>query len=151
MKLIFFTDSYGIVLALDPIAGQAHESKHLEALLDASGVPHQGPGRWRKRPETLVGDKGFSYPGVRKLLLSRGIRPLIPLRSEQMRHHKGRQPFFDSAMYTSRHIVENCVGWLNECRRIGTRFKKLAVHFLAMIQMACIRRYFRHLGLADST
>ena len=40
-------------------------------------------------------------------------------------------------------MVEQCIGWLKECRRIGTRYEKLAVHYLGMLQLAMIRRYLR--------
>ncbi len=40
-------------------------------------------------------------------------------------------------------VVEQCVGWLKEYRRIGTRFEKLAVNFHAMLQLAITRRYLR--------
>jgi transposase len=33
------------------------------------------------------------------------------------------------------------IGWLKECRRVCTRYEKLAVNFLAMIQLAIIQRY----------
>jgi transposase len=39
--------------------------------------------------------------------------------------------------------VERCVGWLKECRRIGTRFDKLAGRFMAFAPLACIQRYPR--------
>ncbi|MGE0192604.1 MAG: IS5/IS1182 family transposase, partial [Planctomycetota bacterium] len=35
--------------------------------------------------------------------------------------------------------------WLKECRRIGTRFEKLAATFLAMLKLAILGRYFRKL------
>ncbi|MBI1799528.1 MAG: transposase, partial [Candidatus Eisenbacteria bacterium] len=34
-------------------------------------------------------------------------------------------------------------GWLKECRRLCTRFEKLAVNFIAMIHVAFIERYLR--------
>ena len=45
--------------------------------------------------------------------------------------------------YRRRHTIENCIGWLKECRRIATRFEKTAVNFLAMLKLACIERYLR--------
>ena len=56
---------------------------------------------------------------------------------------------FDKAAYRRRHIIENCVGWLKECRRIGTRFEKTAVNFLAMLKLAFLQRYLRILGFSD--
>ena len=55
----------------------------------------------------------------------------------------------DKELYKRRSVIECCIGWLKECRRIGTRFEKLAVHFLAMIKLAIIGRYLRLLDLSD--
>jgi len=51
--------------------------------------------------------------------------------NERARHDPAVR--FDQPTYRQRHIVEQCVGWLTECRRIGTRFGKLAVHFHGML------------------
>ena len=40
-------------------------------------------------------------------------------------------------------MVERCVGWLKEFRRIGARFEKRAVNFHGMLQLVMIRRYLR--------
>ena len=56
---------------------------------------------------------------------------------------------FDKRAYRRRSVIECCIGWLKECRRIGTRFEKLAVSFLAMIKLALIGRYLRILDISD--
>ncbi len=38
-------------------------------------------------------------------------------------------------------IIEPCAGWRSECRRIRTRFDKLAVSCRAMFQRVMIERY----------
>lgn len=45
--------------------------------------------------------------------------------------------------------MERCVGWLKECRRIATRFEKLALNYLAMLKLAMIQRYLQILHLSD--
>ena len=50
---------------------------------------------------------------------------------------------FDADTYRKRCTVEQCIGWLKECRHLGTRFDKLAVNFVAMIHLAFIQRYLR--------
>jgi transposase len=40
-------------------------------------------------------------------------------------------------------VVERCVGWLKESRRLATRYDKLARNFLAMVFVAMIRRLIR--------
>ncbi len=48
-----------------------------------------------------------------------------------------------------RNIVERCVDWLKEFRKTGTRFDKLAVNFLAIVELAMIKRYLRKTGFSD--
>lgn len=95
-----------------------------------------GIGR-RRRPRAVAGDKGYSYRSVRTWLAERGIKAVIPTRSNQ------RQFKLDRRLYRGRNVVERCIGWLKECRRVATRYEKLAVHFLGMIKLAMIQRCFR--------
>jgi transposase len=57
--------------------GERHESLYLGALLIAGAVRRAGRGRPRVRPARVVGDKGYSYPGVRRLLVRRHIQAVI--------------------------------------------------------------------------
>ena len=52
-------------------------------------------------------------------------------------------------MYRRRSVVEQCIGWLKECRRVCTRYEKLARNFLAMLKLAIIQRYLK-LGFSNS-
>ena len=74
---------------------------------------------------------------------------MIPQRSDQRARHRGRPLAFDRETYRRRNVVERCVGWLKECRRIATRFEKLALNYLAMLKLAMIERYLRILDLSD--
>jgi transposase len=97
----------------------------------------------RRRPKRLAGDKGYSVERIRTWLRSHAIGAVIPQRSDQQERHRGRPLAFDAEAYRRRGIIECCVGWLKECRRIGTRFEKLAVNFLAMTKVAIIQRILR--------
>jgi transposase len=132
------TDGRGLPLVVEVTPGQRHESTRVEAVMNDIAIP-QPVGRPRKRPKRLVGDKGYSYPTIRQWLRAHGIGAVIPRKSNQ---RKGSRPF-DKQGYRRRSIIEQCVGWLKECRRIGTRFEKLAVSFLAMLKLAMIRRYLK--------
>ena len=103
--------------------------------MDGIAIP-QRVGRPRKRPRRVTGDKGYSYPRVRDWLRAHGIQPVIPYRSNQ----KSGRSVIDKEAYRRRSVIEQCVGWLKECRRIGTRFEKLAINFLAMLKLAMIER-----------
>ena len=98
--------------------------------------------RRRKKPRKVAGDKGYSVARIRDWLTARGIEPVIPHKDNEHARHDPAV-VFDARTYRQRHVVEQCVGWLKESRRIGTRFEKLAVHFHAMLQLAMIRRYLK--------
>lgn len=93
------------------------------------------------RPVAVAGDKGYRADWIDEYLLERGIRPVIPSKSNEDR--KARPVEFDREQYRQRNIVERLIGWLKECRRILTRFEKRAANFLGMLKMAFIQRYLK--------
>jgi transposase len=102
--------------------------------------PSRGRRRW---PAKLAADKGYSYPHIRRWLKRHHIEPVIPTRKDQP-----RDPAFDKARYRRRNSIERTVGWFKECRRLGTRYEKLAVNFVAFWMIAMIEKILR-LGLSD--
>ena len=116
--------------------GQTHETQAFEPLMEKVSVQSvRGPNK--RRPRTLVGDKGSSSKHIRKWLKARSIRPVIAARENE----QARQEPFDAETYRRRNIVERTIGWLKECRRIATRYEKLAKHFQSMIHMAMILQF----------
>ena len=109
--------------------------------MDGVAVP-QPVGRPRTRPRRLAGDKAYRGRRIRDWLAARGITRVIPSAANERARHDGRVKF-DKLAYRRRSIIENCVGWLKECRRIATRFEKLAVNYLGMLKLAMIERYLR--------
>ena len=136
------TDGNGIPLAAVVTAGQAHESKSFVETLNAVRIPQSRPGRPRQRPRALAGDKGYSYRHIRHWLHRHKVTPVIPQRSNQVGGIGGCRTF-DKETYRRRNVVERCANWLKECRRVCTRFEKLAVNFLGMIELAIIERLLR--------
>jgi transposase len=145
-KFHVVTDGAGTPLAIQVTAGQVHESTRAESVIGQALATLIGRRRkrWRRRhkPRKLAGDKGYSVQRVRDWLGGQKIEPVIPHRDNE---HARHDPFvwFDRWTYRQRAVVEQCVGWLKEFRRIGTRFEKLAVNFHGMLQLAMIRRYLR--------
>lgn len=138
-KFHLVTDGRGLPLAVEVTAGQVHDSTRVESVMEGIAIP-QPVGRPRKRPRRLAGDKGYSYRRVRDWLWAHGIKPVIPQRDDQRANHTGRPIAFEKETYRRRSIIEQTIGWLKECRRIGTRFEKLAINFLAMMKLAMIQR-----------
>jgi transposase len=122
--------------------GQRHDSTQLEPVLDAIRVPRpDGRGRPRKRPDHLIGDKGYSYEQCRRVLRRRGIAHTIPERTDQRArraHRPGRKPAFDRETYRRRNVVERCVNRLKQHRTIATRYAKRAANYRAMVVIASI-------------
>src|SRR5690625_7216123 len=63
----------------------------LVEVLDDIRVPRLGPGRPRTRPEAVVADKAYSSGKTRKMLAARGVRSVIPQKSDEIasRQRKG--------------------------------------------------------------
>lgn len=70
-------------------------------------------------------------------LLSRRVG-LIPPKS-----NRRRKPRFSKRLYRERNLIERFFSKLKHFRRVATRYDKLAVHFLAMVQLASMRLWLR--------
>lgn len=129
-------------------AGQAHESRFVEPVLDGVRVRRRA-GRPRTRPRRAALDRGYSTRRVRAALRRRHIVATIPETGRQRaaRERRGRRaPHFDREDYRRREGVERCVGRLKEPRRIATRYEKLAIRYLAFVHLAMIDEYLRALS-----
>ena len=134
-------DGKGRPLAVLLTPGQRHGSTRLGALLGAIRVQRLGRGRPRKRPEKLIGDKGYDFSTCRGLLRRRGIAHVIPRRRERKGYHAGRvgrRTAFDRETYTRRNVVERCVNRLKQWRGIATRYEKRAANYRAMVVIASL-------------
>ncbi len=139
-------DGRGRPLSVVVTPGQRHESTQLAHLLDAIQVAHRDglPGRPRTRPDLLLADRGYSFPGCRKLLKDRNIRHVIPERTDQRRRRAsrpGRKPKFDREAYARRNVVERCVNKLKQWRSIATRYDKRALNYKAAIVIAALHMW----------
>ena len=68
-----------------------------------------------------------------------GIKAVIPHRDNEKARHDPKVKF-DKETYKRRCIIEQAIGWLKECRRVATRYEKLLVRYVSMIQLALIRQ-----------
>lgn len=110
--------------------GQEHETRKVHELLGA--VFEDG-----RQPKALAGDKAYSAGWLRGLLRDAEVRAVIPHKSNE----KGKPQRFPRALYKGRHVIECCFGRLKWLRRVATRYEKLAIHYLAMLQVAIVYRF----------
>lgn len=141
-KIHLVSDGAGLPLAVAVSAGQAHESRYFEPLLEAVRI-RRPSGQTRLRPHRVAGDRGYSYPHIRAWLRKRRIAAVIPERRDQIAQRGGRRLRLDEPVYRQRNVIERCVGWLKEARRLATRYEKLAVHYLGVLKLAMIRKHLR--------
>ena len=134
-KVHIICDRKGLPLKVEVSRGQAHESKYFEVLVE--GIEVKGRvGRPRKYPDKYAGDKGYSSQRVRDWLNNKGIEDVIARKENEQ-----RGCYFNKRAYKRRNVVERCIGWLKESRRIATRYEKLAVHYLGMVKLGMILQY----------
>jgi transposase len=132
-KVHIACDSRGTIVGIHLTAGQRHESKFFEPTM-ARRLFHRRKGT-RRWPRRLAGDKGYSYPRIRRWCKRRRIEAVIPTRKDQPRDDN-----FDKPTYKRRNIVERVIGWFKEFRRLGTRYEKLGVNYVAMWLVAIIEK-----------
>jgi transposase len=121
-------DRRGIPLAVGRSAANTHDSVLLEQMIDAVPPvkgPRGQPGRPRKRPAKLHGDKGYDYPRCRRALRRRGITPRIARRGIEPSDRLGRH----------RYVVERSLAWLIGYRRLQVRYERRADILLGFMQL----------------
>ena len=146
-KIHLACDKNGVPLSVVITGGQVHDSTQVESVLNKIRIPRKGRGRPKTRPAKVAADKAYSMPRIRRHLIARAIKSVIPRKSNQQ---DGRARF-EKAVYRNRNIIERLVGWMKESRRIGTRYEKLAISFLGMVQLAMLKQCFRIMQSPDRT
>jgi transposase len=107
--------------------GQRHEALLFEPLLETGAVKRRGPGRPRRRPHRILGDKGYSSQRIRRYARQHGIQITIP-----RKRNEGRTGPFNRALYRLRNRIERLINRGKPCRRLATRYEKRAANYKAM-------------------
>ena len=138
-KIHFLCDGKGQPLTAVLSPAQDHESQYLETLIESTELSGFDSDE-QVLPAKLAGDKGYRAAWIDDWLLERQIEPVIPSKSNEDRDARAVE--FDKTSYRRRCIVEQVIGWLKECRRVATRYDKLARNFLAGIIIASLVIYW---------
>jgi len=135
-KLHLLIDAEGLPLAITLTGANVHDSRQLEATLDAVHGIHNGtPGRPRRRPQKLHADKGYDFKRCRTACRARGIQPRIARRGIESNERLGRH----------RWKVERTFSWLMRFRKLSTRYERSADRFLSLAHLACALLVWRRL------
>ncbi|WP_411075807.1 IS5 family transposase [Streptomyces sp. cmx-4-7] len=148
-KLHLSADGHCRPLPLIVTPGQRADCTRFIAVPEKTRVPGPGPGRPRKKPDSLAADRAYSNGSVRQYLRRRGVRHTIPEKSDgrAARRRKGarggRPPGFDEDRYKKRNTVERAINRTKQFRAVATRYDKRGYVFLGTATAAAVAIWVR--------
>ena len=103
--------------------GEAHDNRLCSVLLS------------KLLPQTiLLADRGYDANWIRELARQQGawanIRP---------KRNRKDPVCFSPYLYRARNLIERFFSKIKQCRRVATRYDKLAANYLAFVKLASIR------------
>lgn len=135
-KSMAIADGAGLPLAVTVASANPAETALVDATLQARFL--------RRKITRLIGDKGYDSDTLDARLAKRGIECIAPNRSTRRHNKQDGRPL---RRYCRRWKVERLFAWLQNFRRLVTRYERHVENFLAFVQLACIvifsRRFVR--------
>ncbi|MGW8888231.1 hypothetical protein [Streptomyces sp. NPDC055749] len=108
-----------------------------------------GPGRPRKKPDSLASDKARSNGPVRDYLQQRGTRHTIPEKTDSQAarlgkdSRGGRPPGFDEEPCKKRNTVERAINKLKHVGAVATRYDRRGYVYLGTATAASLAIWLR--------
>jgi transposase len=126
-KIHAVVDAHGLPVHLALTPGEAHDNRLCSVLLGAL------------LPKTmLLADRGYDANWIRELARRQGARANIPPKRNRI------DPIcFSPYLYRARNLIERFFNKIKQCRRVATRYDKLAANYLAFVKLASIRVWLR--------
>jgi transposase len=124
-KIHALVDTNGVPVRLALTAGEAHDNRLAGELLS------------RLKSGTMLLTV-YDADWIRAVAAGRGAWANIPPRS-----NRNDLICFSPYLYRARNLVEPFFNKIKQCRRVATRYDKLAANYLAFIQLASIRLWLR--------
>src|SRR5215469_7947520 len=126
-KIHALVDTNGLPVRLALTPGEAHDNRLAGKLLS------------RLKPGSmLLADRGYDADWIRELTIRKGAWANIPPKS-----NRNGPICFSRYLYRARNRVERFFNRIKQCRRVATRYDKLAANYLAFVQLASIRLWLR--------
>lgn len=119
-------DGLGNPLKVKLTEGQVHDIKPAPELLKDF------------KNTTILADKGYDSDALVAQMETQGCQAVIPPRAGRKNPRK-----HDKDVYKHRYLVEVMFQKIKRYRRVATRYEKLGLTFLGMVQLACILTWLR--------
>ncbi|MFZ3034597.1 MAG: IS5 family transposase [Parvibaculum sp.] len=132
-KVHCLSDARGRPVAFHLTPGETADCKAYEALID---LPERQPG-------ALLADKAYDTDAIRADLKRRGIKAVIPPKSNRKVAIR-----YSKRLYRERNCIERVFGPLKINRAIATRYDQLAETFLGMLFLASARYWLKFVHAA---
>ncbi|MFF3272516.1 transposase [Streptomyces chrestomyceticus] len=129
-KVHLLSDDRSRPLVWQTLPSQRGDSPMLTPVLEDLRIRGLGPGRSRRRPDRVRGDKAYSSRDNRAQLRRQGIKATIAQPDDQWANRKrrgraaGRLPAFSKDQYRRRSAVERCVSKWKQFRAVAGRYDK---------------------------
>ena len=128
-------DATGIPLAYSVTGGNRNDVTQLIPLLEKVPPVRGALGRPRRRPDTVVADRGYDHDKYRRLVRARGITPVIARRNTE----------HGSGLGQVRWVVERTFAWLHHYKRLLVRYDRRHDIHEAFLALACCLVCFKRL------
>ena len=123
------TDAHGLPVAVCITSASPHEVTLVEQTIDASFLD--------EAPAKLIGDKAYdSDPLDERLRKQRNIELIAP--HKRNRRKPRTQDGRPLRRYRRRWVVERLFAWLQNFRRIVTRYDYYSLNYLGFVQLGCL-------------
>ena len=122
-KIHAIVDANGMPVQVALTIGEAHDNRLARKLLSRL-----------KSGTMLLADRGYDADWIRALAAKKGAWANIPPRC-----NRNSPICFSPYLYRARNLIERFFNKIKQCRRVATRYDKLAANYLAFVQLASIR------------
>ena len=126
-KLMAIADGHGLPLAVDVASASPAEVRLVISTLEARFVP--------ELPERLIGDKAYDSDPLAAQLAEGGVELIAPNRENRTVKTQDGRPL---RRYKRRWKIERLFAWLQNFRRLVTRWEYDVMNFLGFVQLGCI-------------
>lgn len=130
------TDANGIPLAVRLTGANRHDVTQLLPLIGAIPAIAGKVGRPLRRPDSVLGDRGYDSEPHRKQLRQMGVEPVLARRGTGN----------GSGLGVHRWVVERSLSWLHQNRRLRIRYERREDIHDAFLTIGCIKICWNHLA-----